>query len=88
MEPDDMRMTDAQRREAERLAAEQQGVAPPSDESAADGVLSLIDGAFSVIATVDIIADVAGALPKVAGEGMEVIGNIGEALGDVLDFDF
>ena len=88
MERDDTRMTDAQRREAERLGAEQQGVILPTDKSTADGVLGLIDGAFSVIATVDILTDVAGALPKVAGEGMEVIGNIGEALGDVLDFDF
>jgi hypothetical protein len=88
MDRDDVRMTDAEREESERLAAEQQGAILPTDEGVADGVLGLIDGAFSVIATVDVLTDVAGVLPKVASESMEVIGNIGEALGDVLDFDF
>jgi hypothetical protein len=37
---------------------------------------------------VNLLGEVAGAVPKVASEGMEVLGNIGEALGDVLDFDF
>jgi hypothetical protein len=48
----------------------------------------VVDGVFTAIVGVDVMTDLVKALPKVASEGMEVIGNIGEALGDVLDFDF
>lgn len=48
----------------------------------------VMDGVFTAIVGVDMVTDLVKALPKVASEGMEVIGNIGEALGDVLDFDF
>jgi hypothetical protein len=48
----------------------------------------VVDGVFTAIVGVDVMSDLVKALPKVASDGMEVIGNIGEALGDVLDFDF
>lgn len=86
MEPDELARQRAQ--EEARLTAAEQDSPLPDAGSVTDGVLGLIDSAFSLIAAADLVSEVAGALPKVADAGMDVIGDIGEALGDVLDFDF
>lgn len=48
----------------------------------------LVDGVVTAVVAVDVVTDLIEAIPAIAGESMEVLGNIGEALGDVLDFDF
>lgn len=48
----------------------------------------LVDGALTAAIAVDTAHHLIEEIPGIANDAMEVIGDIGEALGNVLDFDF
>lgn len=48
----------------------------------------LVDGVLTGIVAVNVVSDLVETIPKFPNESMEVHGNIGEALEDVMDFDF
>ncbi len=67
-------------------AAEERALGPVGERAVVQPG-DVVDGVATAIVGIDAITDLIEAIPKIAGGSMEVIGNIGEALGDVLDFD-
>jgi hypothetical protein len=79
-------LDELRRRAADHLAEAE--ATYPERERAGVQAGDVVDGVATAIVGMEAITDLIGAIPSIAGESMDVIGNIGDASGDVLDFDF